>query len=434
MATTGGVLGILSWIAFLAFFIVRGSRSVLTTHIDSRSAYLVLSSFLAALYLWCAAVFYVPGIVLFSFAFLFTGIFIALLAKEYKVQNMTFSFTKNPRIGFVSVLVIIILIIVSIVALYSLSQRILAVKSFGSGVYALNVEGDVGKAENNIIRSLRLFEHDSLYRALSEVQTMQIGTILSQSGVGQDTLRTQFQSKLGSAITSAQNAISFNETQYLNWVALGRVYESIVPLGIAGAYENAVSSYTQALLLNPKDPSLHLVLARVEIANKNNEMAKQQIAEALALKNNYTEAIFVLSQIEENEGNLLSAIFAAEQASLISPNDVGVFFQLGLLRYKNKDYKGAVSALERAVILTPVYANAKYFLGLSYEEVGRTADAISQFEDIVNILDPSAEEPKVILRNLKAGRSPFSSQGGEIEDESPEDRDTPPLDETIDEE
>jgi len=425
-ASMGGLLGILSWLLFFGFFIIQGSQAVLTTHTDGRSAYLILSSFLAALYLWCSAIFYVPGVVLFSFAFLFTGIFIAILVKEHKIKNITFSFTENPRVGFVSVLVIILLMITCVVAEYSFAQRILAAKSFGNGILAFNIDGDLTKAESNIIRSLHLFEHDSSYRTLSEIQIRQLGFILSQSDIGQDTMRTQFQAKLGSAITSAQNAISFNEAHYLNWLALGRVYESIIPLGIAGAYDNAINSYMKAIELNPTDPSLYLTLARTEIANGNNESAKKRITDALSLKNNYTEAIFVLSQIEESEGNLKGAILAAEQASLVSPNDVGVFFQLGLLRYKNGDYKGAISALERAVILNPVYSNAKYFLGLSYKKIGRNEDAIAQFEDI-KYLNPGNIEVENILSNLKSGRNPFANIVPP--NEPPEERDEPPIEE-----
>src|SRR5690606_42073919 len=64
---------------------------------------------------------------------------------------------------------------------------------------------------------------------------------------------------------------------------------------------------------------------------------------------------------------------------LLSPNDPGLFFQLGLLKYNSDDFLGAARAFGQAVTLVPEYANAKYFLGLSLARLGETDLAIAQF-------------------------------------------------------
>jgi tetratricopeptide (TPR) repeat protein len=98
------------------------------------------------------------------------------------------------------------------------------------------------------------------------------------------------------------------------------------------------------------------------------------------------------------------AIKKAEQASLLAPNSAGLFFQLGVLKYTAKDYAGAASALERATVLSPDYANAMYFLGLSYDNVGKKDEAKKQFARLAE-LNPDNQEIKDILVNLEAGRS-----------------------------
>jgi len=112
-----------------------------------------------------------------------------------------------------------------------------------------------------------------------------------------------------------------------------------------------------------------------------------------------------------------------EVASFVSPNNIGIFFQLGLLRYKNNDYKGAISAFERAVELNPSYSNAKYFLGLSYSKEGYRKKAINQFEQVL-LLNPGNADVEKILRNLKNSRRPLSGvEDGEkllIEDKKEE--------------
>lgn len=422
---TTGILGMFAWLVFLILFVYKGGKSLFIKYEEEHSMFVSVSSFMAALYMWIVAMFYVPNIVNFSFAALFTGIFVALLIKEKVVKSVKLSFVKDPRVGFISVLILISLIILSIVTTYLLTQRFMSNYSFNRSLVAFNIEGDIDSAERYMLKSVALYEHDIYYRALSEIQITRLGQILSSGNQNEDIVRAQFQAALGNVINSARSAVDFDSTNYANWISLGRVYESVIPLNIEGSYENAIASYNQALELNPNSPSMYIILARTELAKADTEKAKEFIGQALVLKSDYTEALFLLSQIEARSGNIDEAIAQVEKASFIAPNDIGVFFQLGLLRYQDKDYAGAVSALERAVILNPVYANAKYFLGLSYYNEGRRDEAIAQFKDVL-FLNPDNVEVGQILSNLKNGYKPFSATPPV---EPPEDRDELPVEE-----
>jgi len=423
-AVTTGLLGILAWIVFLAWLVFIGGKFVFTRHQNRTTHYLVFSSFILSMYLWVTAIFYVPSIPILTLAFMMTGVFIASLVISGNIKKSEFSFLENQKVGFVSVLVIIVFIITSIIGGYFFIQRMTSVYFFSNGIKEFNVNGDIISAETAILKASKLYESDIYYRALSEAQIARISVILSQNDVGQEEIRAQFQNALGNAIDSARKTISLDEADYLNWISLGKVYESIILVGVEGAYENAVSSYNNVLSLNPKSPEIYLILARTEISKGDLDKAKEHISRALELKSNYTEAIFLLSQIQAGEGKLKAAIETAEKASILSPNDIGVFFQLGFLRYQNKDYNGAIFALERAVALQPIYSNAKYFLGLSYEKVDRTTDAILQFQDI-EYLNPNNEEVKRILSNLRSNNDPFA----DIAPPLPEERDGLPIEE-----
>ncbi|MFC1720843.1 tetratricopeptide repeat protein [Patescibacteria group bacterium] len=423
-AITAGMLGVIAWILFLVLFLILGAKAIWSLRENISENYLVVSSFFAALYLWVVSFFYVPNITGFALTFLFTGIFIATLARTGVIKNYSVSFLNDPRVGFASVLAMVLLIIATVSTGYFFAGRYVATQSFANGVTAFN-SGDVEKARTNIRRAAEIGNTDEYYRALSEIQIQRIIEVVSQGDtVSQDTIRAQFQTALGDAIAGAQEAVKIDETDYLNWLTLGKVYESVVPLGIEGAYENAISSYERSVSLNPQSPALLLSIARLELANQDVEAAREYIDKAIELKQNYTEAIFLLAQIEINEGNLNAAIASVEKASLIAPNDTGVFFQLGFLKYRDEDYKGAISALERSVILNPVYSNAKYFLGLSYDIVGREDEAIAQFEDIL-LLNPGNSEVEQILENLKAGRGALEN----TVEPAPEDREEPPIEE-----
>jgi len=431
LVTVGG-LGFLAWALFIILFVITAFKSFLrSTSGNDVDKFISISTFVSALYLWVFSIIYIPNLVMLSFAFIFSGLFVAHMAMQKHLRETHIPFADNPRTGFVAVALFVILLTAGVSAGYFFVQRFASVVYFNSGINDFNLRGDLDGAEQKIAQAARLHGIDSYYRTLSQLNIARLNQVVSQTGVPQNVIQGQFQAALGVAIDNARQAIQYDETEYQNWLALGQIYETIVPANIQGAYENALSSYEQALTLNPKNPAILLIIARLELAHGDTTQARAYLEESLALKNNYTEAVFLLSQIEVSEGNIQAAIQSVEAASVISPNDPTVFFQLGLLYYNNNNFESAISALERAVLLSPTYSNAKYFLGLSYEERGRTEEAIQQFSDI-EILNPGNQEVKLILQNLRDGLNPFANAEPPIDD-TPEDRDTLPLPEEGDE-
>ncbi|OHA21188.1 MAG: hypothetical protein A2849_01550 [Candidatus Taylorbacteria bacterium RIFCSPHIGHO2_01_FULL_51_15] len=428
VATTG-ILGGLAWLLFLCSFLYAGFKAILSNFSDKFSQYLITSSFLVSLFFWIFNVFYIPSLTIFALTFFFTGLFVTALTVEKLSPQKIISFSSTPRANFVSVLLLILLLLGGASLGYFLIQKYVASVVFQKGVIAFNLAGDLDKAEGYITRATAMSPSALYYRFLTELTLMRMNALLqqNQSSESAEVVRGKFQGLLGAAQGSARRAVSLNPSQYENFLTLGRVYEVVTPLGVEGAYENAKAAYEQALALNPESPAIYLILARLEVAKKDNAAAREYIAKALSKKNNYIEAIFLLSQIEVAEGNIKAAISSVEAASIIAPNDATIFFQLGLLRFNDRDYKGAAAALERSVSLNPAYANAKYFLGLSYDRLNRTADAIAQFSDLL-VTNGDNEEIKLILQNLKAGRDPFANAAPPV-DATPEKRKTLPVSE-----
>jgi tetratricopeptide (TPR) repeat protein len=179
-------------------------------------------------------------------------------------------------------------------------------------------------------------------------------------------------------------------------------------LNIQGAYESAGISYQEALRLNPKNPGILMLFARLAINHNDLKLAESFALQAIQLKNNYLDAYYILSQIEVATQNIQGAIRSVTAASVIDPTNPAVFFQLGLLKYNVGDWGGAIESLEKAVSMTPDYANAKYFLGLAYEITKQHEKAIKQFQDIVKT-NPDNKEVQAILANLVEGKQIFNS-------------------------
>jgi len=424
---TTGLVGSIAWLAFIIMFLLYGLREILSTNNkDLFAKYISLSSFLAALYLWIFVFFYVPGVVILTLTFLFSGIFIASQIRSGRIQTFKITFMQNPKAGFISVFVIVVLLVGTVSLGFAYAKKYVSFVHFQSGIIAFNQDGNIDRSEQKLLRAIRLNNNDSYYRALSQLDIVRLNQVVLQQGVPEDTLRGQFQSVLGTAIANATEATNIDSRNYQNWIALGQVYGSIVSLGVEGSYESAKSAYNRALELNPHNPSIYLTLARLEATKGDIGAAREHIDTAIKEKSNYTAAVFFLSQIEIAEGNINAAILSVETAATIAPNDPTIFFQLGLLRYNNGQFAGSVTALERAVALLPAYANAKYFLGLSYYNVGRIEDSIGQFED-VSALNQDNEEVKQILVRLNSGQAPFENLTPP--ESTPEDRETLPIEE-----
>lgn len=407
---TTGLIGVFAWIAFFLFLLYSGFKNLIVSAIeDKASYYLSLSLFLGAMYLWVFTIIYIPNVVIVTLAFLLTGMYIASLRHRPSAPiEKEISFASNPRIGFISVLILIILLIVSAVSLYVIGGQYISAISFQSSLVSANIDGNIDEAERKLEKALRFGKSDKYYRFMSEIKLARINQVISDEGKTAENKRSEFQIILASAISNAQKAIQVDNENYQNWTMLGRVYGSVVPLQVEGAYDRAKQSYDKAIELHPNSPEIFLTLAQLELAKDkdNTKGAKEFIGKALEKKDNYTEAIFLLSQIQIQEGNIQNAIKSVEAVAVIEPNNPVFFFQLGLLQSNAGDKQKATFAFERAVALNPQYSNARYFLGLNYFNDGKIKEATEQF-DIVSQLNPENEEIKTILENLKAGNNPF---------------------------
>jgi len=425
---TSGILGFLSWILFLASFIWLGVRSLFTSSVDTQAKFLLVSSFLASLYLWVMIALYAPSSTILFMAFFFTGLFVSMTLNEGIMRRESISFVGNIKLSFFAVLLLIMLFIGGLAFGYTGAQRTLSGVYFQKALIEGNQNQNIDQAEMYLKRAIALAPQDLYHRTLSGLYVVRMRQVLDETAPGtNEEKRAVFEKALADSLNSAQLAVGVDSTNYQNWTNKGGIYEALVPepLSVKGAYENAKISYEEAMKYNPHSPEMPLLLARLEMANKNNVSARELINQSLGQKNDYVDAYFLLAQIEVSEKNLPQAIRAAETVALLSPNNAGVFFQLGLLKYNNDDYVGASEAFSKALSIVPAYANAKYFLGLSMYKLKKNDLAIQEFRDLEKT-NPDNKEISAILKNLEDNKDPFFGISPPANQE-PEKATTPPI-------
>jgi cytochrome c-type biogenesis protein CcmH/NrfG len=332
-------------------------------------------------------------------AFSSSGILIGILVQKQVIPVKDFSFLSDPRNSFFSILILLVLMVSAVSLTYVYVEKFTSIMYFSKGLKGDTTMESLSKSESMMLKAIALDKNDVYYRNLSQVYVNQINALINNKEISEDTLKSELQQLINLAQQQAGLAVSQNPKQYLNYVNLGNVYSALVPLSVANSYESAITAYDKASLLAPNNPSIILAKGSLAFVKKDNTEARKFIKQAIELKANYIDAIFLLVQIETNEGNLSEAIKQAQYAGELAPNDPTVFFRLGLLRYNNNDYNGSISAFEKAVILDNSYLNARFFLGQAYKKVGRTNDALTQF-NILNTLVPDNQEIKTAISSI----------------------------------
>ena len=402
-----GIIGALAWLIFLGLFLFIGIRALLfRAPEDAFIRFTAVSTFIGACYVFVLAIFAVPGPVMLAAGFVMVGIFISTLRYAGKRHEWGIIFSRNPRVGFVIVFMLTILLLASVVAAYAVIERYLGSVAYAEAANDL-AAGNIDGATAAINRSLVFTRSERAYQLATNAGIAQMQAVAANTTLSPAEAQQQFQTALSGSIAAAKEAVSIDANNYKNWMALASVYQVVVPLKIDGAYQNASAAYAQAAKLNPSSPLISYEMAQLDLANSDLPSAEKDLIQAISQKHDYAQAIFLLSQVQVQEGKAKDALQTAEAAKYFAPNDPDVLFQVGILRSGTGDQAGAASALEAAVAANPSFANARFFLAVVYAGQGDLAGALKQIQAIAALSQANATAVAPYITALNAGKNPF---------------------------
>lgn len=428
LAVTTGIFGVLAWLLFIGVSIYFAFKLISTSFNSKQKSdlFIHLYSVLGYIFFLTVIIIYTPSIILIALMFVFMGLFTSNLVQTKLIVGEKVSITKNPRISFAYILVLVLLLIgfiyIGYVHVSQYSSRVLFERANAQYIK----DGDIQKMEQKVLASQFIFNSDIYSRALTEIGLIKINQVLENKSLTQEQAIGQFTEILRNTIGYAQSAIMYDPQSYINRISLISVYKNLIPLGVTDAKDESIKLIDATATLTPQNPTLLLEKARVYTLSKDYDFAIEQIKKAVELKPNYVDAVFLLSQIQVEKGNVDEAIRSIQAAIAVDNLNPNLRFQLGLLYYNQQKFNDAVITLENAIKLSPQFANAKYFLGLSYYKNNRTTDSIKIFEDL-NKQIPDNQEVQFILNNLKAGQDPFAGAQPPLTT-APENRQDLPLD------
>ena len=268
------------------------------------------------------------------------------------------------------------------------------------------------------------------YRLLSQTIVKQLANDLrngSKKDESREDYNARVQNEIASAVNIALRATTADPADSQNWVNRGLVYENLLTL-VGGADQAAINTYNESLARNPADPNTYLRIGNVHLAvaeslqravsrgqagadvgavrrqiDENLTGAAESYNKAVALYNNFGQALYNLAVVYDRQNKLPDAIKQFEKLRAGNSRDPSMAFQIGLLYYRNNQKDAAFNAWQQAVVLFPSYSNARWYLSLVYEERGDLANALKQVEEIERF-NPDSEMVRERLDKLRSGK------------------------------
>ena len=423
-AVTLGAIGILAIVFFL--FVLGKFFSKVYRHStsDNIHRFVLVTGTLTTLYSIVLAVLYTPSFAIVVLGLLAFGIFIAGLRQE-NIIHFKICEGSSPRKALLIKIISFIVFVLVLLCFIFFIRRAIAANYYQRALVVMSEAGDVAMAEKYVDKAVQRVHRELYLQGKVELTVLKITQFLRTIKTADQATIDTLKGYLEEGVTTAHQLIKLDPLNYQNYIIQARIYESVIPARVAGAYDNAMKSYASAAALNPGNPSIYLSAAQIEAAMNKPAEAKGFIGRALQVKNNYSDAIFLLSQIQVAENSIKDAITSLLVLAQLNPQDPTIFFQLGLLYYNSGDNVNTGLALSKAVELNPQYSNARYFLGLALARLGKYKEAADQFVEIQKY-NPDNTEVASILVALQSGKSPFQAVT------SPEKAKTPPVKDAID--
>ncbi len=367
-----------------------------------------ISSFVSALYIWGMSLIYVPGAVILILGTLCMAITITASNSLMKQGTKTFSLMTNRRTGFIFTLIVIGVIVASVSGLYTLGKHYAAVQAQVVSVRAIQSGDEVG-AKEAITRAFSLYQSDVYMRYIGELEFARLNRIMSiQNPTEED--RAEYIRTIQSGLSAAEQARDIDPLEPANWTLIGNMYSVLMTANIDGVYEKSKEALLKAKELNPRNPLTSLNLAVLEGRAGNYDAARTLTEEAIALRPNFTDAFYYLSQVDIATGNVEGAIRATLSIITLEPQNPVRYYQLGILEAARNNNKNAIAAFEEAIRYDGNYANAYYLLAILYDKEKRPADALAALTKVLE-LNPGNQEVEQAIALLKSGSTlaPLSS-------------------------
>jgi len=422
---TTGFLGLAAYLAvigiglYLTWRIIR-DRSSQTWYLEAA----ILSSFLV---LVIGNVFYFSSTVLATFFWLMLGLIASLSSNSMR----HISLATSPRASFSFSFGLAVVVLLAAGIWFGIARFTVADIAYAKAQVASQRLDTLDEANNQLVKAITLNPWRDTYRiGLSQVFLALANREASQPIANTDQAKqvqlAKLQQYVASSIAAARSATELSKENVANWETLGSIYRGTI-LFAKDAEPWIISSFEQAIKLEPSNPALYTELGKAYLISANRKRqeavqakdsdktkleaeaaaqvtkALEQFDLAIKYKSNYTPAHFNQVLAYEQQGKLDEAVDKLQQMREYNPQDIDVLYELGSLYYTKAEYDKAEEVFLTITSLVPNHANAHFGLALTYQKKSAKDKAVAELEKVLQ-LNPGNQDIIKLIEDIKSGK------------------------------
>jgi tetratricopeptide (TPR) repeat protein len=177
--------------------------------------------------------------------------------------------------------------------------------------------------------------------------------------------------------------------QRINYVKRIKSARSYVNLGntsfVNSNFDNAISDYNEALLLNPKDATAYLQRGLAYVMKMDLDKAIDNFSESIHLNPKGATAYFERGSLYDAKGEYDNAINDYNEALRIDPKNIKALLKRGNAYSKKEELENAITDYNQVLQLDPTNARAYSSRGIVYRKKGEFDKALKDFSDGIRL-------------------------------------------------
>lgn len=316
---TIGIAGILAFLALVGVVIFYTGKSIIFDkwQSDSEGSYSVVKLGVFGLFASLLLSYFLTNsnIVLDFLFFWALAVLVVLIFEKKKEYELKPSSLLTLGVTFVFTLVFIFGLGLMILT----AQRYIAEVNYYGGLANIQSD-DLDKGIQKIETAVSMNSGSDLYyRQLSQIYLVKLQVILSDKDMSQDDKKKNAEIYVSAALNASSAAASINPYNSMNWLVRGYVCQNLAGF-VSDSAVCAEDSYAEAMKLDPVNPYPLVQRGSVYYQNKDYESAKNDFEQALALKSDYSNALYFYGLSLDKLGQKSKAIEQFSQLLSLNPD------------------------------------------------------------------------------------------------------------------
>jgi putative inorganic carbon (HCO3(-)) transporter len=345
--STTGILGTFLWLFFILSVLFFSIKGILLKTKDSETKFIINTVSFLNIVMWIVAAFYIPTTVIFSFAFIFTGLLIAILVDQNVIKNKEINISELLAKSFYALMLVIVLILI-----IGITLRFISHTYFQRSVNEISTSGDINRVKYLVEKSVQYNKTDVNFRSLAKSNA----AILFQKISNKEELNAEeFSTDIANIVKDYENAVNYDRNNYYNYIDFGNFYSDLVSINFSKeeSYSAALNLYNRASELKPNNPFIDLSKARLEFINGDTNKSKELLISVIKLKPDYFDAYASLSQVQLESNDNKEAINTINEYLKLFPNNIDAMYRLAIIYVQIEEYESAIAQFEAIYQLQP---------------------------------------------------------------------------------